>query len=134
MRNLIHQSPFLSTYFLPEENILKLVFSHKTTEMSPADFRQEMHLWCEQLETYHTPGNIVDTRKFGFAISPELQQWYNAEINPRSYAAGLRKMAFIVPENVVSEFSIEQIFSEQSLIIFNFFQNLHQAQSWLSWK
>ena len=60
------------------------------------------------------PYQLVDSRKFAFIVAPKLQDWYNQVITPHSYKAELRKTTFLIPEELISQLSVEQIFGDQT--------------------
>ena len=52
---------------------------------------------------------VVDTSDFvNFAIDPEVQEWVSTEVFLRIQAAGVRKMAFVLSPDIITQMSIEQ--------------------------
>lgn len=121
----------LTVYIYQDLSLVKNIWSKNSSNMNEIDFKNNIELWCEQLEKYRLTKNIVDSRNFEFTIVPNLQDWYNEEITPRCYKAGMRKMAFIVPKQLISELSIEQIFDDQTQIQFRYFSNEIESLEWL---
>lgn len=133
MGNLIYTGQFISIYLQEYQSraILKSVWQKNSQEMSDDDFKTEIEQWCQSVEKYKPKGCIANTLQFRFTISPDVQNWYNENITPRKFKAGLQKIAFIVPEELLSELSIEQIFDEQEAITFKYVASEEEALNWL---
>lgn len=129
----LYENEFVTIHWLQEEpvKVLKSVWKDESARMQEENFREIIEKWCELVEEHHPLGSMINSLKFRFTIVPELQDWYNQEITPRTFEAGMRKIAFIVPEEIFSEVSIEQIFNDQEEVIFQYFDNEENAQSWL---
>jgi hypothetical protein len=52
-------------------------------------------------------GWITDARRFG-AMLPADQQWASADWNQRAYAAGIRQLVFLTPENIFGQIALQQ--------------------------
>jgi len=77
---------------------------------------------------------LADTRKFG-VMSADDQEWIAREWNPRVYQAGLRYMAFIVPESTFGEISIkkykEKVATQANSFETCMFEDVYKAKEWL---
>ena len=52
---------------------------------------------------------VIDTSDFvNFAIDPEIQEWASTEVFLRLQAAGVRKIAFVLSPDIITQMSIEQ--------------------------
>ncbi|WP_299460084.1 hypothetical protein [uncultured Microscilla sp.] len=78
-------------------------------------------------------GILVNTLKFDFPISPELQQWYNENIVPMHLSAGITRMAFLLPDDFYAQLSIEQTMAEQQAKaqVTQYFNDYAEAEQWL---
>jgi len=133
METLLYHGNFLTVYLLENQSVLTLknVWHENSKEMTDTDFKYEIELWCELVEKHQPKANLVDTLQFNFTVSLETQTWYNESITPRKFEAGMRKMAFLIPKELLSELSIEQIFDDQQAILFHYFDDETQALNWL---
>lgn len=129
----LYQGDFLNVFLLQHQNypILKNIWQENSQEMEDDDFKAEIEQWCQLVEKHKPKGCMVNSLQFRFTISPDLQDWYNENITPHKFKAGLQKMAFIVPEELLSELSIEQIFDEQEAITFKYVASEEEALNWL---
>ncbi|OJJ18439.1 hypothetical protein BKI52_22745 [marine bacterium AO1-C] len=97
-------------------------------------FTTSMMGMAKEVHQYDGKGILIDTRKFDFPISPEIQSWYDTEIVPLHVDAGIKKMAFLLPEEFVSKISISQTMQEeqaQSLQKTKYFGSSEEAEEWL---
>ena len=80
---------------------------------------------------------VADTRKQG-VTSKEDQNWLNEYWNIEMYKLGLRKIAFIIPEGVFGQLSVNNYVdktkkqNEKYLINTAVFPSLEAVQNWLS--
>lgn len=98
-------------------------------------FTTAMMGMAKEVHQYDGVGILIDTRKFDFPISPEIQGWYDKEIVPLHVDAGITKMAFLLPEEFVSKLSISQTMEEkqvQNLQETQYFGSMEEAESWLT--
>lgn len=129
---LLFENEFLSIFLYQNKpKILKIIWTADSYRMQDKDFKYIIRKWSDLVEKHQAVTTIVDTLKFQYTIIPAMQDWYNKEITPRNFNAGMRKIAFIVPEEIFSMVSIQQIFDDQGEIIFQYFENEHEAKKWL---
>jgi len=129
---LLFENEFLSIFLYQNKpKILKTVWTTDSHKMQDEDFKSIMKKWSELVQKHQAFATIVNTLKFQYTIVPAIQDWYNQEITPKNFNAGMRKIAFIVPEEVFSMVSIQQIFDDQKEIIFQYFENEDEAKKWL---
>lgn len=84
----------------------------ETEEMSASDFQLEMEEWLNAFKQYkpmYLYDNCVD---FSYAIKPDEQIWMAQLLNAAWIDLGLKKYAHMVPEEMISELSVEQLFDE----------------------
>ncbi len=76
---------------------------------------------------------LSDTRNFVFTISPELQEWIVANFFSKIIAAGLKKYAIILSEDLFSYVSIEQAVDENkdASVATCYFDTIAKAKEWL---
>ncbi|MEH0157140.1 STAS/SEC14 domain-containing protein [Limibacter armeniacum] len=76
---------------------------------------------------------LVDTSKM--AVMPQQsQEWIEVNWFPRAVNAGLKHMAFLVPENVFGEISMQNANNQaekKSTVNIKYFKDLSTARSWL---
>ena len=74
---------------------------------------------------------------FNYLINPEEQIWMAHLLNPELIKLGLKKYAYLVPEEIFSEASVEQLFDEffemnlKNQFTIKKFDNEEKALKWL---
>lgn len=72
-------------------------------------YQDEMLKHVLVVEEHRPKLMVVDTSDFvNFAIDPEVQEWVSTEVFLRIQAAGVRKMAFVLSPDIITQMSIEQ--------------------------
>lgn len=76
---------------------------------------------------------LVDMRKFGFIVVPEIQNWVNVNINLEISKAGCRRVAFVVSHDLFTKVSVEQTIKETKEMSFKseYFDNVLDAEKWI---
>jgi hypothetical protein len=121
----------------PNNRTLFSVWFPQTKEMSPAEFREELAVWTEAFEKFR-PERLFDMCKyFSYAISPSEQVFMAESVYARWAELGLKKYAHMVPNEVLPDLSVEQLFDEffklrlpNAFEIKNFL-NPQEAMAWL---
>lgn len=116
-----------------ENGILKQEWLTTTADMDQETYKKYMLKYVEFYENHPMSKSMVDTRNFGFVIDVETQKWVNENIAPRLVALGMKKAAFIVSSDFISQISIEQAVDEQNENPYDmkFFDNTNDAEKWL---
>lgn len=102
-------------------------------EFGDEEFKYSM-LEVANIASNHTVrGILVDARRFSFTISLGVQEWYDANIVPKHLAAGIKKMAFLLPEDVMAQVSIELTMDEEQAKSqeTRYFDTYENAEKWL---
>jgi hypothetical protein len=78
---------------------------------------------------------LGDATHFRMAVSPEVQQWIATEFIPKVLAAGLAKMALVLPLHQVGNLSVERSVSEiqdqNGEMQVRYFAEVADARDWL---
>ena len=86
------------------------------------------------IKEYKAVALISDIFQQGM-VGTENRLWIQNEILPNAYAAGLRKIAIIAPNDVFSTFYVESVknsVAEKEMNIeFQYFQDLIASQAWV---
>ena len=94
---------------LDKNNSLMLSRWFNALDLTNEIYRNEMLKHVQVVEEHRPKRMIVDTSDFvNFAIDPEVQEWASTEVFLRLQAAGIRKMAFILSPDIITQMSIEQ--------------------------
>jgi hypothetical protein len=97
-------------------------------------FKIYLENWCVLIETYKPTSFFVDSSKGHIIMTPDIQVWHDTIIVPRYINAGVKKIAFLVSEDIFEMTSIEQAFDEKnatSNLKTRFFDDAEEAKQWL---
>jgi len=107
----------------------------ETKNMSEEEYKSEILEW---VKVYNNASNFtnqfVDDRAMRFIISPELQVHANETLIAPAIKKGLKKVAFLVSEEIFSQVSIEQAMEEEqsSSLAIEYFKDEEKALAWLA--
>jgi len=108
----IYESRFSAHKYDATTETLFSDWFEETGKMTDDDFRNEMQAWlnifrvCKPKYLYD---RCVD---FCYAINPAEQIWMAHLLNAEWIDLGLKKYAHMVPEELIAELSVEQLFDE----------------------
>jgi hypothetical protein len=131
----VYQSKYLTLLVETDKQLIKVLWSTTTANMTDKEFRAELIKYAEVAEQYRPQKSLVDTQNFLMTIVPETQAWVNANIHQRSLKAGIKKFAYIVSKDLFSQVSIEQTMEEgnaKDIFDTQYFENENQALEWLN--
>jgi hypothetical protein len=133
-RSMIADHKYFTVYFTPDTGLLENVFKATTAEMSNDQFIQ-MHI---DMMAAYVPLNdnlqlsLWDCRLFYHEISPQSQDWIDA--NPVKFVneSPITKAAAVVSDGVFEQMSIEELVSNTPVKLqYKYFHNIDTAYKWL---
>lgn len=127
----LHQDRFVKIIYAPEIAQIEHHWSAESYEMSEEDFKKEQLLYLEFAKRLKPKRGLVNSKNFRFTIDPQLQDWMNETLHPHYQELGLKKAAFLVPEDFFAQFSIEQIFDDYQPFQVMYFDKEENAREWL---
>jgi len=95
------------------EDYLEFKWNSNTEKMTADKYKEILLQYAEFVEKHKPKKMLLDTIQNKFLITPEIQEWSNKEIFPRSFKAGMSKIATLLPEDFVTQVSQEQLFDEE---------------------
>src|SRR5215831_21069185 len=75
--------------------IIGLDWKEATAHMTDDDMKRELDLFAGFVEKRQAPRILIDVTKFGYRMTPEVQQWWSDNILTRYNAAGVKRFAFL---------------------------------------
>jgi hypothetical protein len=82
----------------PERSVLELDWFERTAFMTDDDLKGWLERYTSLREVHRPAFMLIDARQFRHRFGPELAAWREERIIPRYNAAGVRKLAFILPK------------------------------------
>ncbi len=83
-----------------ERSTIDLVWTDATSNMAADDFKGALERFAGYAEQHHPKSLLVDVRRFGFTLAPELGEFRDKKIAPRYNGAGVQKFAYVFPPGV----------------------------------
>jgi len=129
----VYESVYWSIYFEEENKLLITVWNQNSARLNKDLYQKEMLEYAAQVETYKPKRLIVDSQKFFFPITPDMQGWTNNTVFPRVLAAGMSKVAIILAPDIISQMGMEQTMEENVGLKFQtrYFDKVSVSREWL---
>jgi hypothetical protein len=96
----VHENPLYAFDLEPERGLLRLVWTEKTAKMTDDEFMRALSLYADCALKYRTPALLVDLRNFRHQPGPEIGKWRSEKIVPQYEAAGVKKFAYVIRNDV----------------------------------
>ncbi|WP_448519725.1 hypothetical protein [Rhodoflexus sp.] len=127
----IYETAFSTVYVHEPSRILWHDYKPTTNEMTDADYKMELNLLVEHINSYNIRGLFSDTRDFFFLITPQLQEWTNNHLFGN--IPSVHRIAVMVSPSFITQLSVEQTVDENTTgaMQTQFFSNVEQAFKWL---
>lgn len=125
----------LAEYFYSrQKDILLWVWTSATAGADLDSMQAALLEYAGKAESYKATNYIVDERSLGFAYTPALQAWINAQIAPRIQACGGAKIAVVRSSDISKQVALTQIFDQASgcNIKFRMFETIPEAEDWIN--
>lgn len=85
--------------FHEDEEILELRWFEASAGMTDDDFMRSMERYAGYAQEHRTPFMLVDVTSFRHSPGEDVAKWRDENIIPTYNAAGVRKFAFLLPED-----------------------------------
>lgn len=129
---ILHSSNYVEIIYEKNNSLIIDKFLSTTDKMKTEDFKKEMLIFVEKCEEYKPERELVYLLDMKYAIIPEVQEWMNNKIFPK-YKNIIKRMAFLMPEDLLSQMSVEQTMEEETGEGFTqaYFDGEQKARKWL---
>jgi hypothetical protein len=96
-------------------------------------FKEEMLHYASIVEKHQAPKLLLSLRQGNYGLVPSTQEWVATTIAPRTIAAGQRKIAMVLADDLFTKVSLEQLMEEGDIPLIHqqYFDNREQALVWL---
>ena len=133
---LVHQAPYVTSTFDPSVPCVVQIWQGyaRSEEFRDATLRVLSFVQASQHEHPHIQF-LVDARKLGPLLREDME-WAAREADPKLHAAGMRRIAFVVPESAIGRTSVKtyqksaQVVSPSPLTSRQF-TSVEEATNWL---
>jgi len=129
MKEERYRSAYAAHSYDAETQTLYTEWFRETEQMSAEDFKTEMEAWLKASQETEAKLLFDYCVNFIYPITPEEQLWMAHLLKPGWAAAGLQKYAHIVPEELIANLSVYQMFEEfDNIKTENEFEIRHYAE------
>lgn len=126
---VLTQKPFVT---IELDETLKCLIQNWKGFARSEDFRTAIN---ESLEFFKKGGidKIISNTKDFALVKKEDTDWVAQVVTPQMVQNGLRYMAFVVPTNVFTQFSVDNFKEEASSVVsIRYFDKVEAAKEWLA--
>ena len=130
----VYKSKYWAISFEDSDKILVPRWNKESAALTDDLYKVEMTKYTELVEQHRPEKALIDCMNFYFAIVPELQEWINSEMFPRIIAVGVNKIAILMPSEIITQLSLEQVMDEANGAQFttDYFSDEAAARKWLT--
>jgi hypothetical protein len=130
---LLHDDAFFRILWDDNTGVIGIDWKEATSSMSDENFKSELELFAGFVEAKKARGILVDVSGFRHKIGPDVQEWRIKNISSRYSAAGVRRFAFLLPNDAPIPPMMNQSAPSESFLTRGF-QGADQAVAWLPQK
>lgn len=134
MKEEVLNLKFAKHYYDKEHKFLEQVWENESEEMENEDFKSAMLAYVGLYSKYDINYVLVDSRKMGFVVTPELQDWVNMNVLS-ALIPYVKKIAFLMPSDIFEQVAIQQAMEEQKdelPIQAKYFDSDEDAKNWIA--
>ncbi|MGH2360487.1 MAG: hypothetical protein ACRDGM_08095 [bacterium] len=84
-----------------QQSVLELDWFERTASMTDGDFKEWLERYTALGEAHRPTFLLIDGRRFRHRFGADLASWREEHIIPRYNAAGVRKLAFLLPKQAL---------------------------------
>ena len=134
---LIRSLNYMNFSFDESNQIFVITWHQASGDISPEEYKNSALVFKEVYSGFKGKPILHDMRNFQYIITPKEQEWIAEEIMADLVANyNLRRMAFILPEDLFAQTSTEQVSEEikeaaDDVFKSNFFDDPVKGLEWL---
>ncbi|TAE72652.1 MAG: hypothetical protein EAZ85_09155 [Bacteroidetes bacterium] len=117
-----------------DNNVMYITWLEDAANMEDEDFKLHLILFTDSLKEHNCDKFMVDTRYGHVVMGLDIQEWHDSQIVPIYLALGIKKIAFILPEDAFVSMSLTQTFEEEKGQLLNtrYFDDEKNALEWIA--
>lgn len=130
----VYKSELHENIFDPK-SLLIISSWHTPADLEESVYRQELTNYFECVKEHQPKCVLIDAVDANYAITVETQKWIVDTFFPIYKEIGLKKMGILLPEEIISNLSIEQTMEENkdpNMMQTRYFNEKKEALEWLS--
>jgi len=91
-----------------KDHCLFVTWKEDSASLKDVDFMAINEQYLELIKEHNLTAFFIDTRKFYYTISLEIQGWVGENILSKLPELGVKRLAFLMSEEFIAQLSIEQ--------------------------
>ena len=131
---MLDETPYWRIVKNNAENFLRVTWKPAACDMPEQEFKEHLNCFVDLLRSTHVKKFLADASAGHFIMLPHIQEWHDHTIVPQYEKIGIKRIAFIYPDDIVKVMSLEQTFDEQRArqLHTRFFNDMKSAESWIT--
>ncbi len=125
----IYDSEFLEMDIDADKKLSIATWKPFSENLTSELYKNEMVNFANLMVKYSLELNLVDTQKFLFIITTDVQDWIVKNVFP--LLDKVRKTAFVVSEDIFAQISVNQAMDDAPDITSAYFDSLEDAKKWI---
>lgn len=117
-----------------------ILYTYWTTqaEMEDSEYRKVLSTYLEWVRKIKPSKVIIEAQKSSYTVPLETQEWLNLFIYLPAIEAGVKRLAYVVSEDFLTQLSLELIVEDSDMANFDdafqqkFFSSEEEAYQWLA--
>jgi len=132
MENL-YQSKYQQIDFDANTGIMQNTWGSESIYMTADEYKSNLEKLVNLIQQHKATKQLINTLNFEFTIDIELQEWTDEQVSQKNRDAGIKKVAFVIAEEIFPQMSIEQTMepNEGSKMDVRYFTTPEEAHTWL---
>ena len=135
MEELYQDSGYFRISYLQDKSLL-IVYGYKTlTDLDESRYFEELRRYGSVVVKYRPKLILFDASDAYYPVSAELDKMIERELTPIVTKAGVKKIAFVLPEDIVSQIAVEHLITNLDIdheqVQRLFFDSKEKAEQWL---
>lgn len=131
---IVYKDRFVEFFYEAQHTLFFDKWTVETDEMTEEKFKELILLRLHFIQEKSIKFALTDTKEFVYPIRPDLQDWIVENSSEVEKTYGLQKHAFIMPEDFITNLSVEQFIDEaeeKEMATSAYFSNQEEARNWL---
>lgn len=130
----LYKDEFVTYSLSHEGKVLAQDWTPATAQLEDDNFQHLMTTLVGLVERHKPQGLLVNTQQFQYLLTPSMQTWSAEHVLAKHSQNGVKKMALIVSQEMITQLSIEQTLEENTALGFanRYFSDIAEAEAWLA--
>lgn len=117
----------------PSPHYAEYIWQAATANLEAESYHAQNDIILEFVTKHQIRKHLLDAREFAFPITPKVQEEVAERFFAKLIAFGDQKAAFLVPKDIFTQVSLEQVMEEETTgtLTSRYFDNYEAAKAWL---